>query len=415
SEQTFTAFGPGTYWVEAVDSCSGVQLDTISILVEPATQVELPSDIVVCPGSELTFSLTGFASYQWFPSAAVDCQDCPVIHATIDSSTAIIVVAGTALGCYSIDTVHIELIPPFSTVDTIAFCKGDTVSVFGQSITSPGDYQMAFVTENGCDSIHTITLVEVVPLDISLSPTNTSCYGEADGMLFIENDDPAFQFSLDGISYQPNPLFTSLPAGEYQLNIRHSVGCEEIVSFHIGQPPKLALSLPQDTSIRLGDSLFLLAQTFPTDSLLLNWSPAEGLSCTDCLQPVASPLETTLYSLIVENTSGCIVEDEMEVRVRFDKQVYIPNAFSPNGDGRNDLFYLFGGPDVAIILRLRVFDRWGELVYKEQNLPPNQPAGAWDGTFRGQRLNPGMFIYIAEVEFINRQVEVFKGEVNLVR
>ena len=105
----------------------------------------------------------------------------------------------------------------------------------------------------------------------------------------------------------------------------------------------------------------------------------------------------------------------MEVRVRFDKQVYIPNAFSPNGDGRNDLFYLFGGPDVAIILRLRVFDRWGELVYKEQNLPPNQPAGAWDGTFRGQRLNPGMFIYIAEVEFINRQVEVFKGEVNLVR
>lgn len=415
TQPAFTAFGPGTYWVEAADSCGGIQVDSIIILTEPSTQIQLPPDTAVCPGSTLTFSLDSFASYQWFPAAAVDCPNCPEINTTIDSSLLIIVVAGTAAGCYSVDSVHIELLAPVFTTDTINFCKGDTVYIFGQPATMPGDYEMAYTTSNGCDSVHTITLMETDLSDISLFPTDASCYGKADGMVFIESEDMSLQFSLDGANFQPASLFSGLPAGEHQLFIRHTVGCEKLASFHIEQPPELILLLPQDTSIVLGDSLLLPAQVFPADSLLFSWSPMEGLSCTDCLQPVAHPVQPTIYSLTAEDAYGCIVEGEVEVIVRLDKQVYIPNAFSPNGDGRNDLFHIYGGPGVSGIRRLRVFDRWGELVFDGRNLPLNQPGQGWDGSFRGQRLGPGTFVYLAEVEFINGQVRVFEGEVNLVR
>ncbi len=414
-QRTYTAFGPGTYWVEAADSCGGLQVDSITILTEPASQVELPPDTTVCPGSNLTLTLDGFASYQWFPAAMVDCPNCAEINTTIDTSLSIIVVAGTALGCYSVDTIRVELLPPVLTTDTISFCRGDTVFVFGQPASTPGDYEMVFTTSKGCDSVHTITLIETDLSDINLASTDASCYGKADGMLFIESGDMNLLFSLNGASFQPTSLFTGLPAGEYQLFVKHSVGCQKVIPFQIGQPPELILVLPQDTSIALGDSLLLPAQAFPAGSLLFSWSPPEGLSCTDCLQPVARPVQATIYNLTAEDTYGCIAEGEVVVMVRLDKQVYIPNAFSPNGDGRNDLFVIYGGPGVSEIRRLRVFDRWGELVFDERNLPPNQPGRGWDGSFGGQKLNPGIFAYIAEIEFIDGQVEVFEGAVNLLR
>ncbi|MCB0589558.1 MAG: gliding motility-associated C-terminal domain-containing protein, partial [Phaeodactylibacter sp.] len=490
TQQTSTSTAPGTYRLEPAHTCGGVHADSILITVEPATQVILPADTAVCPGSTLTYSLDGFDSYQWFPAAAVDCADCPAVNLTIDTSISIIVVAGTAIGCYSTDTVRIERIPAIYTTDTLLFCIGDTVTVFGQPASSPGDYEMAFTTANGCDSIHTITLAFFAPIEagltttescpgaengqamanpggglppyqyfwsvpgenastldslppgsyqltvtdangcraevsftigefdvfsVSLTPADASCFGEADGSLFIESEEAGLQFSLDGANYQPAPLFTGLEAGEYQLYILSANGCEGQASFRIGQPPEIILRLPQDTSVNLGDSLLLRAQAVPADSLLFSWSPEEGLSCADCLQPVASPLQTTVYQLIAEDNFGCSAEDGIEVRVNFEQKVYIPTAFSPNEDGRNDLFYLYGGAGVANILRLRVFGRWGELIYDEQNLAPNQPGRGWDGTFRGRKLNPGVFVYVAEVEFINGQVAVFKGEVNLVR
>ena len=139
------------------------------------------------------------------------------------------------------------------------------------------------------------------------------------------------------------------------------------------------------------------------------------MSCVDCLAPTAQPLQTTRYTLTATNENGCRAQGQVTIYVRFDKNVYIPNAFSPNADGRNDLFYVFGNKSVRSIRRLQVFDRWGELVYEGRNLTPNQPQGAWDGSFRGQPLQSGVFAYVAEVEFINERVEVFKGSIHLIR
>ncbi|MEO1713510.1 MAG: gliding motility-associated C-terminal domain-containing protein, partial [Bacteroidota bacterium] len=113
--------------------------------------------------------------------------------------------------------------------------------------------------------------------------------------------------------------------------------------------------------------------------------------------------------------NGCSAMDATEIIVRFPQNIYVPNVFSPDFDGINDVFYPFAGNDVAQILTFRVFDRWGELLHENLNFQPNDPTYGWDGTFRGQPMNPGIFVYYLEVEFINGQTEVIKGDVLLMQ
>ena len=97
------------------------------------------------------------------------------------------------------------------------------------------------------------------------------------------------------------------------------------------------------------------------------------------------------------------------------RPVYIPNVFSPNGDGENDVFFIQAGPSVVEIKSFLVFNRWGESVFEINNVPPNSESFGWNGTFRGEILNPGAFAYFAEIEFIDGIVEIYKGDVVLLR
>jgi gliding motility-associated-like protein len=97
--------------------------------------------------------------------------------------------------------------------------------------------------------------------------------------------------------------------------------------------------------------------------------------------------------------------------VRKDRAVYIPNAFSPNGDGNNDIFYIHTGQEVASINIFKIYNRWGEVVYELNNFFANAPDQGWDGRFRGDFLNPGVFIYYAEVLFKDGRIELLKGDV----
>jgi gliding motility-associated-like protein len=95
--------------------------------------------------------------------------------------------------------------------------------------------------------------------------------------------------------------------------------------------------------------------------------------------------------------------------------VYVPNAFSPNGDNINDVFTLYPGPQVLNIKSFLVFDRWGETVYRYESAAPGEPAMGWDGTHRGRLMNPAVFTWFAEIELVNGAVKILQGDVNLVR
>jgi gliding motility-associated-like protein len=127
-------------------------------------------------------------------------------------------------------------------------------------------------------------------------------------------------------------------------------------------------------------------------------------------------LFTTTYAVSVLDVNGCSDEDEVTVFVDRTKYVYVPNAFSPDGNLTNDVFMIFSKDNhVKNIKSFLVFNRWGESVFQYYNFEPNNPAYGWDGSHRGEPMNAGVFVWFAEIEFIDGTVELYEGDVVLMR
>ncbi|HEX5625457.1 MAG TPA: gliding motility-associated C-terminal domain-containing protein, partial [Saprospiraceae bacterium] len=145
------------------------------------------------------------------------------------------------------------------------------------------------------------------------------------------------------------------------------------------------------------------------------WNPATHLSCSDCEDPIANPLENSLYEVTVTDTNGCTAVQR--IRILIDQpQVWVPNAFSPNGDQINDLVWIHGSQEeVTRIRTFQIFDRWGNRVFENKDFKPNDQSTGWDGSYQSQKCSPGVFVYWAEVELINGESWIIKGDISLIR
>ncbi|GAB4094412.1 hypothetical protein GCM10028786_33410 [Flaviaesturariibacter terrae] len=145
------------------------------------------------------------------------------------------------------------------------------------------------------------------------------------------------------------------------------------------------------------------------------WSPAQGLSCTDCPEPVATPSFNTLYTVTAIDSNGCKNKASVQVLVLCQgARVFVPNTFSPNGDGHNDRFFVEGN-GLSRLKSLRVFNRWGEVVFEARDFPVNNPSYGWDGMYKGQKAAPDVYVYQVEVFCENSEVLKFEGNVALIR
>ena len=127
------------------------------------------------------------------------------------------------------------------------------------------------------------------------------------------------------------------------------------------------------------------------------------------------PTEDITYTLTVLDSNGCQISDLINIDVESDVDIYVPNVFTPNGDDKNDYFYIHTGEGVKEIEELLIFDRWGEKIFEAKHFPPNVPGFGWDGTFRGQDMNPAVFVYLATVRLDNGGTVVLKGDLTLIR
>ncbi|MDZ4683124.1 MAG: gliding motility-associated C-terminal domain-containing protein, partial [Saprospiraceae bacterium] len=115
------------------------------------------------------------------------------------------------------------------------------------------------------------------------------------------------------------------------------------------------------------------------------------------------------------DANGCTVGDDIWIRIDRRGGLYLPNAFSPNGDGLNDVFFANTDASVRRITNLRIFDRWGGLVFERKDSPPNDPAAGWNGDIGGKPAGQGVYIYVIEVMRADGVAERYSGEVVLVR
>ncbi|MBI5915727.1 MAG: gliding motility-associated C-terminal domain-containing protein [Bacteroidetes bacterium] len=283
-----------------------------------------------------------------------------------------------------------------------------------------GTFAVTVTDSNGCTDAGQVSLDEPPALAITFIVSDLDCFGQNDGSIFVQpsGGTPPYAFSLNGGLPQASNAFTGLPSGTFNVTAQDANGCTTAEIIGINAPLPVEVELGDDLTIDLGESASLNAiVNLPFDSLAaIGWSGIDSVECPACLTQPVVPLFTTTYSVSVTADNGCTDEDAVTVFVDRRRHVYVPNAFSPNGDGINDGFMIFAKPNTVRKVRsFLVFSRWGETVFQYFNVPPNDPAFGWDGQHRGEELDPAVFVWFAEVEFIDGKVLLLEGDVSLVR
>ncbi len=280
-----------------------------------------------------------------------------------------------------------------------------------------GPYTVTVLDGNNCRIEGGVVITEPPLLQLFVvDSTGLLCSYDTTGRIGVQasGGTPAYEYSIDGLTFQTSPVFNSLRGGTYTFTVVDAQGCLAVVSGTVNAPPPLIVEAGPDQIIPLGFTASIQA-VVSDPNVVITWRPPDSLSCPDCLDPVASPVQTTTYIITVVNPNNCIAVDTLTIFVIKDRPVYIPNAISPNDDGINDGFTLYGGLAARRINRLRIFDRWGGLIFDRSNIPLGQEAFGWDGTFKGRPVNPGVFVYLAEVEFIDGESILYEGDVTVVR
>ncbi len=286
-----------------------------------------------------------------------------------------------------------------------------------------GTYFVTVVDAKGClDSLeHSISAPLPIQFQLGAIP-DINCFG---GNTTITVDSAwggnpgQFRFQVDNGPLQiTGQAIGGFIAGDHTITVVDVNGCEANTTINIAQPIEIIVDLPSMVEIELGDSLTqldpVIISSVPIDSFI--WSPSNQLSCADCKNPRVTAIDDQLYTLVVIDINGCTGSASVLVDLDRNRNVYIPNIFSPNGDGINDNFKVFTGPGVSRISFVRLYDRWGELIH-EVNEPTPSPdgTGTWDGTFNGEEMDPAVFLYLIEVEFLDGQVLLYRGDISLIK
>jgi gliding motility-associated-like protein len=298
----------------------------------------------------------------------------------------------------------------------------DDSTTLNPAIDAPGTYILLVTNnENGCTATDTIAVSQDIP-EATSTTTQPLCFG-APGQISFENitgGAPPYVYSIDGGgTYTNTPNFQVQAPGTYTLIVQDINECEAVLSTTIVQPDSLVVLIaPEIAEINYGESQAIQLQSnYPLNELTeITWSPNPGLDCYDCLSPMASPGLSTVYQVTATSANGCRDQASIRIIVEKDIPVYIPTAFSPNGDGHNDWFTVYAGQGTITNIRsIQIFNRWGEQVFQNQNFPPNIPTEGWDGRFHNQYLNPGVFAYVVEVEYFDGTTDLLKGDFTLAR
>ena len=274
---------------------------------------------------------------------------------------------------------------------------------------SAGTYTVTATDASGCTKDTTVTVIEDNLLMAAiLDVQDAACFGGAEGEVSISASGGIgpYTYSLDGVDFGVDQVFPDLAAGTYTLAVQDATGCIVTIDATVDEPLALTLDAGEYLPLPNGGDVELTPVTNADPVLSWIWSPDDALSCNDCPNPIASPEFTTWYTLTVTDDNGCIVVDSTQIVVI--RSLAIPNAFSPNGDGLNDLF-IVRTPYVDQY-NLQIFNRWGEMVFSTNNIEVG-----WDGTYKGKQQEMGSFLYTLNLTTIEGEQIQKRGTITLVR
>lgn len=357
----------GNYNVKLVLTNSSGCDDTayFPVWARPLPVIEANADLTICRDKPTMLQATGGVQYSWQPLLGLSCTDCATPSANPDTTRRYFVTGKNIYGCVAGDSVLINVKQPF----TMLTGPGDTLCV-GQSFP---------LRASGAELY---TWSPTVGLDNPSSATPKA---------------------------KPDVTTMYRVVGKDSYNCFTDTGYVPVIVY----PYPLA-DAGQDQTITVGTSVTLTPK-LSADVTTVKWWPDKWLSCTTCPTPVASPKQTTTYSLEVRNDGGCLTRDNVTLHVVcVEGNLFMPNTFSPNADGVNDVFYP-RGKGIYGIKMFRVFNRWGEVVFEQGNFQANDITKGWTGTYKGKLASQDVYVYTIDIVCENNQVFSFKGNIALIR
>ncbi len=367
-EYSYSASGAFTVSLSATNEHGCVDSSTHTITVLPLPNVNAGADSTICFGNTVTLQPSGGNSYIWTNNPSLSCLSCLNPTAKPDSTTTYYVTGADNFGCTATDSVEISVVQPINislavTNDTL--CLGSSVQ-----LNATGASIYTWTPSAGLSST-------TIPNPIA-SPTVSTVYTVV-GSSDVKN---CFLDTAEvSVLVAPIPTF----------NITDSLVTQNVGSTY----PILTTSSP--------------------DVISWLWTPPNGLTCSNCAAPVAQLHSNITYTATASTIFGCTASDNITINVVCNKaNVYIPNTFSPNGDGRNDYFYPRGS-GLFTIKSFRIFNRWGDLVFVKTNMLPEAEKEGWNGTYNGVQQQADVYVYIVDILCENGTTLTSKGNVTLVR
>ncbi len=340
----------GSFLVKLIVDNSGC-IDTVSRVLEVHAKpvVNLSSrQETICEGASVSITAGGGTSYAWSPSAGLSNTTGASIIANPASNTTYVVTATNAFKCVNSDSVKISVIHPFKLqLPAEAFvCRGESIRL---NAAGANAYHWILNTEG---------LSNTSVSNPVASPNNTTIY------------------TVTGTGEKG--CFSDTAEIKIVVHERPSVNAGAGAEILVGSPYQLQSSASNDV-------------------ISWSWSPSDFLSCINCAAPLATPLKPMDYIITVKNSHGCAATDTVTIKlICSESQVFIPTGFTPNNDGLNDQFSILG-QGISKVNNLRIYDRWGTLMFERSNFSIGDKSAAWDGRYKGVQVPLGLYTYFVEM------------------
>ncbi len=454
----------GTYIAKLYTVGYGGCLDSASVTVKvlnPAVDARIFYDVTQkCDSLDVRFELTipdNIKFYLYFNDGQIDSSGRKILNhvyrgAGLYTPTLLL---RDALGCEvgginGPGTIRINGALPLFNMDKKAFCDNGTVFFtdftvgndpvisrqweFGDGATSPDDntshtylqpgtyvVKNTVVTQSGCNSVFSDTVRVYRTPEINITGGDSVCIFNTlvlNAVTVIPDTATSWKWTSGSSTVTDSVVrITPTSVGQFRVNLAgaNKLGCGDTTSLLVTVNPLPVITMQPSITTPVGYTV-AMPVTYNDPALIYSWKPATYLDCTDCAVPNAvNPKFNTTYNVKVTDNNGCTATDTIQlITICNNINYFVPNTFSPNGDGNNDWFYP-RGTSLNNIPSLRIFNRWGELVFEKRNMSPNSMTDGWNGTFKGKPAASDVYVYILEIVCDNAQVVPIKGNVTLVR
>ncbi len=430
---TATPAGTSTYTVTGTDAntCSATASSTVTVNPLPVAGIN-PSAVAICAGVSTTLTASGGGNYVWSNAA-----NTASITASPAATTNYAVSVTDANNCTATSSATVTVIPTMilALTQTQIACNGNADGAInltansGQSpynflwntgVTAedpnsltPGNYAVTVTDNAGCTATISTNITEPAALVLVSSSTHPTCLTNGnDGTITLNLSGGTLPYQFNWSNGAGTANLLNVAPGNYDVTVSDANNCTAGAAFTLSYVYDFSVQASSSVTIKLGESSqieYLL--TGNAGNYTAFWNPSSTLSCSDCVTAIAAPNVTTLYQIEVQNDAGCVASDTVRVSVIPDYSVFMPTAFTPDNDGNNDVFTMFGNKNSIVYMLIQIFNRSGEKVF--ESLDHNF---VWDGRYKGVLQNPSVFTWQMKLTFIDgHHEELRKGTVTLLR